>query len=78
MFGVTGLAMGVAIGSVVMRKFKLEGRRIAALVAICSALAVVISFGKILLGCDSVVNSVGLQGMWVFPVFYWNSGYSHT
>uniref|UniRef100_A0A914X4F9 Solute carrier organic anion transporter family member n=1 Tax=Plectus sambesii TaxID=2011161 RepID=A0A914X4F9_9BILA len=60
--GVGSFAVGMLTGSFVMRKFKLEGRKAALYVAICSMLAVFLSCGKIFLGCHSVVNSVGLKG----------------
>lgn len=58
-------AVGMLTGSFVMRKFKLEGRKAALYVAICSMIAVLLSCGKIFLGCHSVVNSVGLRGQYV-------------
>jgi hypothetical protein len=49
-------------GSVVMRKFKLEGRKAALFVAVCSLFAAITSFGDISLGCTSVVNKIGELG----------------
>uniref|UniRef100_A0A914XR68 Solute carrier organic anion transporter family member n=1 Tax=Plectus sambesii TaxID=2011161 RepID=A0A914XR68_9BILA len=62
MFGIIGFAVGMVSGSFVMRRFKLEGRRAASFVAICSFAAIIISCSKMFLGCHSVVNSVGLKG----------------
>ena len=61
-FGVLGFATGTVIGSQVMRLLKLEGRRAAAYVALCSLIAAVLSMTQMTLGCRSIVNTVGYQG----------------
>uniref|UniRef100_A0A914ZJ48 Solute carrier organic anion transporter family member n=1 Tax=Parascaris univalens TaxID=6257 RepID=A0A914ZJ48_PARUN len=54
--GVSGFAMGVLIGSVAMRKFKLQGRKAAAFVAVCSTMAAILSFLNAAVGCKSVLS----------------------
>lgn len=62
-FGVFGFATGMVIGSFIMRRFKLEGRRAAGYVAACAFTAAVLSMVQVTLSCRSVVNTVGAQGM---------------
>uniref|UniRef100_A0A0N4U147 Solute carrier organic anion transporter family member n=1 Tax=Dracunculus medinensis TaxID=318479 RepID=A0A0N4U147_DRAME len=57
--GVTGFATGVVTGSLVMRKFKLRGRKAAAYVTICSAVAACLSFINAAVGCKSVLSNIG-------------------
>lgn len=57
--GVIGFAIGVLIGSIVMRVFKLEGRRIATWVAVCSGLAACLSFVNVSVGCQSTLTALG-------------------
>ncbi|KAE9553111.1 hypothetical protein FO519_003664 [Halicephalobus sp. NKZ332] len=57
--GVFGFAIGVLSGTVIMKKFKLEGRRAASWVAMCSAAAAILSFANITVGCDSTLTALG-------------------
>uniref|UniRef100_A0A914W2A5 Solute carrier organic anion transporter family member n=1 Tax=Plectus sambesii TaxID=2011161 RepID=A0A914W2A5_9BILA len=59
---VGSFAVGLLTGSFIMRKFKLEGRKAALCLVICSTISVFLTCGQIFLGCHSVVNSVGLKG----------------
>jgi hypothetical protein len=61
-FGIVGFASGVIVGSLVMRFFKLEGRKAAAYVAACSLIAAILTVSKTTLGCHSVVNTIGQIG----------------
>uniref|UniRef100_A0A9J2PMC3 Solute carrier organic anion transporter family member n=1 Tax=Ascaris lumbricoides TaxID=6252 RepID=A0A9J2PMC3_ASCLU len=54
--GVSGFAVGVLIGSIAMRKFKLQGRKAAAFVAVCSTMAAILSFLNAAVGCKSVLS----------------------
>ncbi|KHN80164.1 Solute carrier organic anion transporter family member 1B3 [Toxocara canis] len=56
--GVSGFAVGVVIGCVAMRMFKLQGRKAAAFVAACSTMAAVLSFLNASVGCRSVLSSL--------------------
>lgn len=57
--GALSYAGGIVLGSLIMRKFKLDGRRAAAYVMICSFLSVVLTVSKVFLSCQSVNNAVG-------------------
>uniref|UniRef100_A0A7E4ZU18 Solute carrier organic anion transporter family member n=1 Tax=Panagrellus redivivus TaxID=6233 RepID=A0A7E4ZU18_PANRE len=59
--GITGFALGVSIGTIVMRVFKLEGRRAAGWVALCSGLAALLSFINASTGCESTLTTLGLD-----------------
>ncbi|VDM50633.1 unnamed protein product [Toxocara canis] len=63
MFGVFGFALGTASGGYITRRFKLNGRRAALFVFIVSTINLCLFAGKIFLGCRSVVNGVGLNGI---------------
>ena len=57
--GVAGFAVGVIIGSVVMRLYKLEGRKVATWVAICGGLSACLSFMNARVGCHSTLTMLG-------------------
>ncbi|CCD71412.1 Solute carrier organic anion transporter family member [Caenorhabditis elegans] len=59
MFGVFGFGLGVATGGYVTKKLKLNGRRAAMFVMLMSTLNVCLYSGKIFIGCESIVNSIG-------------------
>lgn len=61
--GIVGFAGGVVVGSFIMRKFKLEGRRAATYVGVCSLISAVLAFSEIFLGCQSVVGQIAASGM---------------
>uniref|UniRef100_A0A8R1DYU3 Solute carrier organic anion transporter family member n=1 Tax=Caenorhabditis japonica TaxID=281687 RepID=A0A8R1DYU3_CAEJA len=61
MFGVFGFGLGTAAGGFITRKLKLNGRRAAAFVMIVSAINVCLYSAKIFIGCESIVNSIGLN-----------------
>lgn len=52
-------AGGIILGSLIMRKFKLDGRRAAAYCMFCSFLSIALTVSKVFLKCQSVNNSVG-------------------
>jgi hypothetical protein len=57
--GFVGFAIGVISGSLLMKKMKLEGRRAAGWVAICSLLAGCLSFLNAGVGCRSTLTALG-------------------
>ncbi|KAI1707365.1 organic anion transporter polypeptide (OATP) family domain-containing protein [Ditylenchus destructor] len=57
--GVVGFAVGVLCGSVVLKVWKLEGRKVAAWVAVCSGLAACLSFMNANVGCRSTLTALG-------------------
>ncbi|CAI5453695.1 unnamed protein product [Caenorhabditis angaria] len=57
--GIVGFAIGVMLGSFSMRKLKLQGRKAAGWVAICSLVAALISFANGTVGCESVIGQIG-------------------
>ncbi|GMT08880.1 hypothetical protein PFISCL1PPCAC_177, partial [Pristionchus fissidentatus] len=61
--GIVGFACGVAGGSFTMRKFRLEGRKAAAWVALCSLCAALLSFANANVGCKNVIGEIGQQGL---------------
>ncbi|CAB3399717.1 unnamed protein product [Caenorhabditis bovis] len=61
MFGVFGFGLGTACGGFLTRKLKLNGRRAALFVMIVSFLNVCLYTTKIFIGCESIVNSIGLN-----------------
>ncbi|EYC38864.1 hypothetical protein Y032_0690g1566 [Ancylostoma ceylanicum] len=61
--GVIGFACGVIIGSVCMRRFRLQGRKAASWVAFCSLVAALLSFLNGAVGCKSVIGEIGDQGV---------------
>uniref|UniRef100_A0A0N4ZK40 Solute carrier organic anion transporter family member n=1 Tax=Parastrongyloides trichosuri TaxID=131310 RepID=A0A0N4ZK40_PARTI len=62
-FGVFGFALGIITGGYITRKFKLTGRQAAIMVFIISVINCSLFFGKAFLGCHSIVNSVGRNGI---------------
>lgn len=54
-----GFAIGVIIGSAVMRVWKLEGRKVATWVAICGGLSACLSFMNARVGCHSTLTMLG-------------------
>ena len=62
MFGVFGFALGTASGGFITKRFKLNGRRAATYVFAVSSLNLFIFFLKTFIGCNSVVNTVGILG----------------
>ena len=61
--GIGGFACGVMIGSISMKKFRLQGRKAATWVACCSLMAALLSFTKGFIGCKSVIGTIADQGM---------------
>ncbi|TKR87203.1 hypothetical protein L596_011644 [Steinernema carpocapsae] len=57
--GTIGFACGVIIGSVVMKFAKLQGRKAAAWVAVCSTAAALLSFMNATVGCKSSLAHIG-------------------
>uniref|UniRef100_A0A0N5BGB6 Solute carrier organic anion transporter family member n=1 Tax=Strongyloides papillosus TaxID=174720 RepID=A0A0N5BGB6_STREA len=62
-FGVFGFALGTITGGFITRRFKLTGRQAAIMVFIISVINCSLFFGKAFLGCHSIVNSVGRNGI---------------
>ncbi|KAH7723942.1 Protein F47E1.4 [Aphelenchoides avenae] len=62
-FGVVGFASGTAAGGFLTRRLKLNGRVAALFVLVVSSINIGIYFSKSLMGCHSVVNSVGAAGL---------------
>ncbi|EJD74004.1 sodium-independent organic anion transporter [Loa loa] len=54
-----GLAVGLLIGGVIMRKFKLQGRKAVAYILICSSIAALFSLQNAMIGCKSVLSLIG-------------------
>lgn len=63
MFGVLGFGLGTVTGGLIMRKFKLNGRKAAVYLLIVSSFNVLLFFSKAFMSCNSIVNSVGIAGM---------------
>ncbi|PIC19679.1 hypothetical protein B9Z55_025143 [Caenorhabditis nigoni] len=61
MFGVFGFGLGAATGGWVTKKLKLNGRRAAMFVMLMSTVNVCLYSAKMFIGCDSIVNSIGLN-----------------
>ncbi|CAD5232022.1 unnamed protein product [Bursaphelenchus xylophilus] len=59
LIGIVGFAIGVSLGSLLMRFLRLEGRKAAAWVAICSLLAALLSFLNAGVGCQSTMSQLG-------------------
>uniref|UniRef100_A0A0N5BRL5 Solute carrier organic anion transporter family member n=1 Tax=Strongyloides papillosus TaxID=174720 RepID=A0A0N5BRL5_STREA len=59
---VIGFATGAILGSVVMKVGKLEGRKAAAWVGICSAIAASMTFMNTMTGCESVITKLSEAG----------------
>ncbi|KAI6199858.1 Solute carrier organic anion transporter family member [Aphelenchoides besseyi] len=57
--GVVGFAIGITGGSLLMKVFKLEGRKAAIFVAVCSLLAGFASFLNAGVGCTSTLTALG-------------------
>lgn len=53
---------GVLLGSLMMRKFNMDGRRAAAYVAFCSIMSTVLTLSQSFLSCHAVVNQIGRDG----------------
>ncbi|OUC42468.1 sodium-independent organic anion transporter [Trichinella nativa] len=65
-FGITGVllyAIGVVLGSIILKRFKLNGRKAAAYIAICSLISGILTLTHTLISCHSVINSLGKQGL---------------
>uniref|UniRef100_A0A7E4V5K6 Solute carrier organic anion transporter family member n=1 Tax=Panagrellus redivivus TaxID=6233 RepID=A0A7E4V5K6_PANRE len=63
MFGVFGFALGTITGGLIVRKLKLSGRRAAMMVLIVSVINAALYFSKGFLGCHSIVNGIGRDGI---------------
>lgn len=61
--GIVGFACGVAGGSFTMRKYRMEGRKAASWVALCSLCAALLSFANANVGCKNVIGEIGQQGL---------------
>ncbi|CAI4223272.1 unnamed protein product [Auanema sp. JU1783] len=59
--GIIGFAAGVMIGSIAMKKFRLQGRKAATWVAVCSMVAAFLSFLNGGVGCQSVIHLIKEQ-----------------
>uniref|UniRef100_A0A0N4ZRF6 Solute carrier organic anion transporter family member n=1 Tax=Parastrongyloides trichosuri TaxID=131310 RepID=A0A0N4ZRF6_PARTI len=59
---VVGFAVGAILGSVVMKLGKLEGRKAAAWVGTCSAIAACLTFMNTMTGCESVITKLSEAG----------------
>ncbi|VDP10280.1 unnamed protein product [Soboliphyme baturini] len=57
--GILGFAIGVIMGSIILRRYRLNGRAAALFVAACTATSSLLAFSKILLACQSTVNQLG-------------------
>ncbi|VDK79239.1 unnamed protein product [Litomosoides sigmodontis] len=53
-----GFAIGLFVGGLIMRKFKLQGRKAAAYILVCSLIAAVFSLNNAMIGCKSVLSSI--------------------
>uniref|UniRef100_A0A914BVZ3 Solute carrier organic anion transporter family member n=1 Tax=Acrobeloides nanus TaxID=290746 RepID=A0A914BVZ3_9BILA len=62
-FGTFGFALGTVTGGFITKKFKLNGRKVALFVVIVSMLNISTFVGKAFLGCESIVNTIGLEGV---------------
>ncbi|VDM53925.1 unnamed protein product [Angiostrongylus costaricensis] len=62
MFGVFGFALGTIIGGFATHRYRLNGRRAAMFVLVVSTVNMGLFFLKAFIACESVVNSVGLNG----------------
>ncbi|KAK0411831.1 hypothetical protein QR680_005866 [Steinernema hermaphroditum] len=60
--GTIGFALGVITGSGVMKFAKLQGRKAAAWVAVCSTAAALLSFMNATVGCKSALSRIGDYG----------------
>ncbi|VDN93592.1 unnamed protein product [Brugia pahangi] len=54
-----GLAIGLFIGGLIMRKFKLQGRKAAVYILVCSLIAAMFSLQNAMIGCKSVLSLIG-------------------
>ncbi|VIO99089.1 Uncharacterized protein BM_BM13372 [Brugia malayi] len=54
-----GLAIGLFIGGLIMRKFKLQGRKAAIYILLCSLIAAMFSLQNAMIGCKSVLSLIG-------------------
>ncbi|XGW02762.1 hypothetical protein V3C99_014635, partial [Haemonchus contortus] len=61
--GIVGFACGTITGSLVMRKFHLQGRKAATWVAMCSLVAALMAFANGAVGCKSVIGQIGDQAI---------------
>lgn len=59
MMGIVGFAAGVLLGSFLMRKFKLDGRRAALFIGVSSLVSAGLGFSLVLLKCDSINSQIG-------------------
>ncbi|KAL3986408.1 sodium-independent organic anion transporter family protein [Acanthocheilonema viteae] len=53
-----GLAIGLFIGGLIMRKFRLQGRKAAAYIFVCSLIAALFSLHNAMIGCKSVLSLI--------------------
>lgn len=58
-----GYACGTACGGFITRRFRMNGRTAAFFVFVISTLNTLIFFSKVFLGCHSIVNGIGRQGV---------------
>ncbi|CAJ0950157.1 unnamed protein product, partial [Mesorhabditis belari] len=61
--GVVGFAIGVGTGAFAMRYWKLQGRKAAGWVGVCSLVAACLSFLNAGVGCNSVLGDIGKQSI---------------
>lgn len=60
-----GFALGTITGGLIMRRFKLNGKKSAILMLVLSLINTFFFFVKSLLGCYSTVSTVGAHGLLV-------------
>ncbi|CAD5234353.1 unnamed protein product [Bursaphelenchus xylophilus] len=63
MFGVLGFACGTFCGGYITKRFKFDGRTAAFYILVCSVFSTSMFLTKSFLGCHSVVNSIGQNGI---------------
>ncbi|KAE9417499.1 hypothetical protein Angca_006921 [Angiostrongylus cantonensis] len=61
--GVGGFAFGVVLGSLATRTFRLQGRKAATWIAVCSLVSALMSFANAAVGCKSVIGQIGDQAV---------------
>jgi len=57
--GIFAFGVGVLSGTIAMKVLKLDGRKAAAWVAMCSATAAILSFANVGIGCNSTLTNLG-------------------
>ncbi|CDW54661.1 OATP and Gal-bind lectin and Kazal 2 domain conta ining protein [Trichuris trichiura] len=60
--GTVGFALGNIAGGVILRKLKLEGRKVVLYILVCGIFSVSATFVKLALKCSSTLNQLGKMG----------------